>query len=174
MRLSFSVIGVVALGATLIANACSGVCTSVGCQPGFSAKVHRADGSFPSGTHQIAIVVDGVSLTCTFAFPLPMVAGGGTSQPTCPSGMTVWVLPATDCTETNSGSSGTETCTDIPGQFVEWITLTGTPAEVQAQQSVDGTVILDATVTPTYQEVAPNGVECGPICHQALVDWPLQ
>jgi hypothetical protein len=157
MRLSFSGIGVVALGATLIANACSGVCTNVGCQPGFSAKVHRADGSFPTGTHQVAIV-----------------AGGGTSQPTCPSGMTIWVLPVTDCTETNSGSSGTETCTDIPGQFVEWITLTGTPAEVQAQQSVDGAVILDATVAPTYQEVAPNDVECGPICHQALVDWPLQ
>ena len=174
MRLSLLVIGVVALGAILIANACSGVCTSVGCQEGFSAKVHRADGSFPIGTHQIDVFADGVSLTCTFTFPLPTVAGGGTSQPSCPSGMTVWVLPATDCTETNSGSTGAETCTDIPGQFVEWITLTGTPAEVQAQQSVDGAPILEVTVAPTYQEVAPNGAECGPICHQALVDWTLQ
>jgi len=83
-------------------------------------------------------------------------------------------LPATDCTETNSGSTSAETCTDIPGQFVEWITLTGTPAEVDAQQSVDGALILDETVAPTYQEVAPNDAECGPICHEALVDWTLQ
>ncbi len=163
-----------ALGAILIANACSGVCTAVDCQNGFSAKVHRADGSFPSGTHQIDVVADGVSLTCTFTFPLPTVSGGGTSQPSCPSGMTVWVLPATDCTETNSGSTGAETCSGIPGQFVEWITLPGTPAEVQAQQFVDGTPILDATVAPSYQAVAPNDAECGPICHQALADWTLQ
>ena len=172
MRLSLLVIGVVALGSILIA--CSGVCTAVGCQDGFSAKVHRTDGSFPSGTHQIDVVADGVSLSCTFTFPLPTVAGGGTSEPSCPPGMTVSVLPATDCTETNSGSTSAETCTDIPGQFVEWITLTGTPAEVQAQQFVDGALILDETVAPTYQEVAPNDAECGPICHQALVDWTLQ
>jgi hypothetical protein len=125
MRLSLLVIGVVALGAILIA--CWGVCTAVSCQDGFSAKVHRTDGSFPSGTHQIDVVADGVSLSCTFTFPLPTVAGGGTSEPSCPPGMTVSVLPATDCTETNSGSTSAETCTDIPGQFVEWITLTARP-----------------------------------------------
>lgn len=136
--------------------------------------MHRIDGSFPSGTHQIDVVADGVSLSCTFTFPLPTVAGGGTAEPSCPPGMTVSVLPATDCTETNSGSTSAETCTDIPGQFVEWITLTGTPAEVDAQQSVDGALILDEMVAPTYQEVAPNDAECGPICHEALVDWTLQ
>jgi hypothetical protein len=168
MRPSLLVIGVVALSAALIANACSGVCTAVGCQPGFSAKVHRADESFPSGTHQIDVVADGVSLSCTFTFPLPTVAGGGTSEPSCPSGMTVSVLPATSCTETTNGNTTAQTCTDIPGQFVEWITLMGTPAEVQVQQSVDGALILDAMVAPTYQEVAPNDPQCGPICQEAF------
>lgn len=174
MRPSLLVVRMVVGGAALIATACSNVCTETGCQPGFSAKVHRSDGSFPSGTHKIDVVADGVSRTCSFTFPLPTVAGGGTSQPSCPSGMTVWVLPATHCAETNSGGTVAEMCTDIPGQFVEWITLTGTPVEVQAQQSVDGAPILDTAADPTYEEVTPNGADCGPTCHQALVDWTLQ
>jgi hypothetical protein len=171
MRPGLAVMGMVALGAAVAANACSEhACSLVGCTDAFSANVRRADGSFPSGTHRIDVVADGASLTCTFTFPLP-----ANTQPACPAPLAVAVSPATACTEVTTGSSSGMTCTPIPGQFVETITLMGTPAQVQAQQYVDDAPILDEMIAPTYQIVAPNGSECGPVCRQASpVDWTLQ
>jgi hypothetical protein len=44
---------------------------------------------------------------------------------------------------------------------------------VQVQQLVGGAVILDETVSPTYQTDEPNGPGCGPICHQAGAEWTI-
>jgi hypothetical protein len=151
MRPGLVAMGAIALGAAVIADGCSRACTLIGCQDQFSATVLKADGTFPSGTHQVDVVADGVSLTCTFTFPLPTPQGGGTVPPSCSPGMTVYVE-----------------------QAVETITLSGTPSQVDAQQHVDGTLILEASGAPMYQVSAPNGSECGPICHQASVDWTLQ
>jgi hypothetical protein len=38
---------------------------------------------------------------------------------------------------------------------------------------VDGQVILDTDLTPTYKESRPNGPTCGPVCKQASVDLDL-
>ena len=139
MRPGLAVMGMVALGAALAANACSEhACSLVGCQDAFSANVRRADGTFPSGAHRIDVVADGASVTCTFTFPLP-----ANSQPVCPPPLAVAVWPATMCTEVTTGSSSGITCTPIPGQFAETITLMGTPAQVQAQQYVDDAATVD-------------------------------
>ena len=34
-------------------------------------------------------------------------------------------------------------------------------------------MILDQTVSPTYQTNQPNGPGCGPTCHQAGADWTI-
>ena len=131
-------------------------CSEVGCRDGFSASVRRADGSFPSGTHRVEILADGVTLMCTFTFPLETLPGGGTATPSCPQGLFVNVAQAN------------------PGQFVEGIALSGTPAQVHAWQYVDDAAILDATAAPSYAELRPNGSGCEPVCHQASASWMLQ
>src|SRR5436190_21752384 len=72
-------------------------CTLIGCADQFVATVQRADGSFPSGMHRVDVLVDGVSLSCTFAFPSTTASGGGWVYGPCPSGLNVTVEPAAAC-----------------------------------------------------------------------------
>jgi hypothetical protein len=137
----------------------SKTCATRGCSAGFTAKVTSADGSFPSGMYRIELLVDGTSLTCTFAYPAAMLM-----QPLC-SGFFVAFLPETICTDTR--------CDAIPGRFFETMTVTGTPGQVHAWQYVDDVPILDAAVAPSYQDERPNGPECEPVCRQASVAWTL-
>ncbi|HEY7373711.1 MAG TPA: hypothetical protein VIF57_16230 [Polyangia bacterium] len=163
-----------ALAFAAAAPACaSKTCSTVGCFDQFTAKVQRADGSFPSGAHRIDVVADGVSLSCTFDFPIEALPGGGAAAPTCSSGLTAFVGPATVCTQATVSGGSTYTCDPIPGQYVESIALAGTPAQLHASQSVDGASILDVVAAPSYQDVQPNGPECGTVCRQASASWTL-
>jgi hypothetical protein len=144
------------------------VCTLRGCSNQFSATVSRADGSFPNGVHQVDVTVDGVSLSCAFTF------AGGTAPPTCSPDLMLTVAPAERCTETRTGNSVSLRCDPIPGQFVERISLQGTPGELRVVQTVDGVALLDEAMVPAYQAVYPNGPECGGACQQATASWTLQ
>jgi hypothetical protein len=143
-------------------------CTEIGCLDGFSAAVRSADGSFPSGAHRVEVLVGASSLNCAFTYPLPMIGGGSVQQPVCDAGLAVVIGPETTCTESMMTSYP---CDPIAGKFVETIGLSGTPGQVHAWQYVDDAPILDVAVTPTYQIYAPNGSECGPICHLASASW---
>jgi hypothetical protein len=165
-------IATVALAAT--GPACmSKACSTVGCFDQFTATVQRADGSFPSGAHRIDVVADGVSRSCTFIFPLETLPGGGAAVPTCASGLAVFVGPATVCTQTTVNGAVGYKCDPVPGQYVESIALAGTPVQLHASQSVNGTPILEVDAAPSYQDVQPNGPECGTVCRQASASWTL-
>jgi hypothetical protein len=174
MRNRFIGIGICIIAVT--AEACSTTtkeCTLIACQDQFSAAVRRTDGSFPSGMHRIEILADSVDVMCTFAYPLGTVPGGGAASPNCPSGLDVSVGQDEVCTEMTVNGGASLTCEPVPGRYAETIQLVGTPAQVHAWQYVDGAAILDITAAPSYQSVAPNGSECGPICRQASVAWTL-
>jgi len=151
----------------------SKACSTVGCFDQFTATVQRADGSFPSGAHRIDVVADGVSRSCTFIFPLETLPGGGAAVPTCASGLAVFVGPATVCTQTTVNGAVGYKCDPVPGQYVESIALAGTPVQLHASQSVNGTPILEVDAAPSYQDVQPNGPECGTVCRQASASWTL-
>jgi hypothetical protein len=161
-----------AVTSALVFGACLGVagcmsnetmvCGTVGCQDQFSATVTSTDGSIPSGMHQIAITADGAMSTCTFKFPLATLSSGGTVEPECPSGLMVIIGPTTTCTTTSTDAARTQTCTPIAGHFVETITVSGKPAQVQVHQTVDGATVLDQTTSPSYQTSQPNGPGCDP------------
>jgi hypothetical protein len=171
------VAGLVMSGALAAAPGCAiettKTCSLVGCQDQFSANLQTADGSFPSGTHQVDVVADGLTLSCAFSFPLGTAPGGGTIAPSCPMGLNVGVWPATVCTSTTTGATASQTCDPIPGHFVESITLTGAPTRVQLQQSVDGTSLLNVEMAPTYVVNRPNGPDCDPACRQSSASLTL-
>jgi hypothetical protein len=150
------------------------MCTLIGCSDGFSANVRRADGSFPSGAHRVEVVVDGARTTCAFTFPLGTATGGGVSQPACPSPLTVAVWPLTACSDMSGDGAVSRRCDPIADRYQETIGVSGTPGQVHAWQYVDDAAILDAAAAPIYQDVTPNGPECGPVCRQASVAWTLQ
>ncbi len=147
------------------------VCTDVGCEDQFSASVTMDAALVPAGTHTVNVVADGAAMSCTFQFPPADSTGGGAAQ--CSSGLTVFVEPSLVCTTMQSAMGAWEACQPIDGRFGESIWVSGTPSVVQVQQLVGGTVILDQTVSPTYQTYEPNGPRCGPICHQGGAEWTL-
>jgi hypothetical protein len=174
MRRDTMIVGAIYLGGVLAAAGCrSTTCPTIGCFDQFSASVRRADGSFPSGSHRLEVLADGASLTCAFTFPAADASGGGYVYAACPSGLMVNVSPALSCTDVTTGTAVSRRCDPIPGQFVESISLTGTPGQVHVWQYVDDAAVLDAAAAPTYQDAQPNGPECGSVCRQALVAWTM-
>jgi hypothetical protein len=150
----------------LALSGCAGnICLETGCADQVYATVTSADGSFPSGTHRVEVLADGVTRTCTFTFPLATGAGGHDVQPTCGNGLSVGVYPQLAC--------GGDACQPIPGKFEEIITVDGTPAQVHAWQYVDDVAILDAAAAPSYRG-ARTSPDCPPACQTASVTWTLQ
>ncbi len=150
-------------------DALSKGCTLIGCQDSFGATVRSADGSFPSGAHRVEVLADGTSLTCTFVYP-----STSASSQLCDANLSVMVWPETTCTDTMMDGAVSHSCEPIPGKFYESIALPGTPGQVHVWQYVDDTAVLDAALAPSYQEFAPNGRECGPICRQATASLMFQ
>ena len=143
------------------------VCTTAGCTDQFTASLSRADGSFPAGAHQVDVTADGVTMSCTFSF-----AGSGVGA-TCPPELDVTVGPATTCMEFQVGNATGYRCDPIPGQFIEQLTLRGARRDVRVVQSVDGVVMLDQSIAPTYKLTRPNGPDCEPVCEQASATFTL-
>jgi hypothetical protein len=142
-------------------------CTLIGCVDSFTATARSDDGSFPSGAHRVEVLVDTASLTCAFTFPFALAG----DNPSCGIDLTVHVWQETTCTDMTADAGVTHQCDLVPGRFHETITLPNTPGQVHVWQYVDDVPILDVAAAPSYQDVAPNGRECGPICRQATASW---
>jgi len=87
----------------------------------------------------------------------------------CSSGLFVSVNPATTCTEMHTATAVSVRCDPIPGQFIEVLSLFGMPRDVRVVQSIDGVVVIDQSIAPTYTQSRPNGPGCEPLCEQAAV-----
>jgi len=143
------------------------VCTEIGCVNQLSVTVTRADGSFPSGVHQVDVTADGVTRSCTFTF------AGSVVSTACPSGLFLSVNQATTCTEMRTPTAVSLRCDPIPRQFVEVLSMSGMPRDVRVVQSMDGVALLDQSIAPTYKQSRPNGPGCEPLCEQASATLTL-
>jgi hypothetical protein len=143
-------------------------CTDVGCVDYFTVTVTVETDAVAAGMHTLAVTIRGTVFTCTFPIPFPAVGPSGVDLVPCSGRLLVEVDPAMTCTTTQTSNGvTTRTCTPIAGELTETILLPGTPSSVRVQQMVDGTTILDATLTPASTAYAPNGTSCGPTCHEA-------
>jgi hypothetical protein len=128
------------------------ICTLIGCEDEFTATVTVDATMVPAGNHTLTVTIDGAATSCSFNLPeLPNLL----NDP-CAAGFSL----------------------NVPGQptdgkFTEMITIHGTPSSINFHQTLDGTVVLDQTVAPTYQTNQPNGPACGPTCHQAGAEWTI-
>jgi len=173
MRTSLLVSWLSLAAAALAGGGCTTkACPTIGCYDNFAASLQRADHTLPEGTHRIEILADGASSTCSFTFPTSVPSN--TSIVNCATGVNVSVGPELACSDTTINGAIVHRCNPIGGRFIEQINIQGAPGQVHVWQYVDDATILDAAVAPTYQDVSPNGPECGPICRVASVSWTLQ
>jgi hypothetical protein len=148
-------------------------CTEIGCFDHFGAVVSMATSDLPEGLHHVQVTADGTTSVCMFAFTREALSKDGRVAVQCAGGLMVDVRPATVCTPFETGGAKGLKCDPVPGQIEEIITVPGTPSSVQVVQSVDGVVILEQGVTPTYASQQPNGPGCDPICHSAGASWTI-
>lgn len=128
----------------------AGGCTQIGCEDGltieFSAK--------QPGAYTFDIVADGQTITCNATLPLPPCSSPPT--PNCSvAGVSL----------TESGCALVPSAHSLEGLYFYDMH----PKSVEVTVLRDGAEVARQTFAPAYKTVAPNGVECGPVCEQATV-----
>lgn len=149
------------------------VCTTIGCSDQFSAIVTLDATMVAAGTDTLDVTADLLKATCAFPFPPADLPPGEGVMTSCSTGLTLLISPVQVCTTMQTPTVISQQCQPVPGKFTETIRLSGTPSAIHVQQRVEGLVLLDQTVSPTYQVNQPNGPMCGPICHQASATWMI-
>lgn len=123
-------------------------CTLIGCGPAFSVRFDKAS-SFPTGTYQVAVTLDGAHVDCTVTLPLSC----GTSA-VCTSPAVSLLLEGCALPPSEHALGGIE----LP---------LITPATVSIIVQHDGQTIAQGQWSPVYETSHPNGPSCEPECRSA-------
>ena len=116
----------------------SDACTEIGCIDGFVISLVNSD--WDDGRYEFLIDVDGAVVTCEYTIPLGTSDQGGCD------------------------SSGVLIGTGSDHSFYEIFLTTTTATAITVTIQIDGTLLTEASFTPDYQQVYPNGEECPPVC----------
>lgn len=129
-------------------------CTDLGCNDSFSVVFNKVSMAWEPGSYVVSVDADGTKNTCTVDIPL-------TADPACTSAaqMALNLLPI-------SGSSS-------QSKGLESIIIFGTPKLVQVNVARDGVSLGTSVFLPSYSVNEPNGAICGPTCHNAAGDLPV-
>lgn len=122
-------------------------CTLIGCMDQLEVRLKPAAGSLPTGVY--SVLVKSSDFEKTFS------CGIGTASEQC-----------------STQSTHQEEMFFVDNALV--LMLQRQPASVTITTSRDGTKIDEATLTPKYDPVYPNGVECGAVCEQGKAEVVLE
>ncbi|MCB9758921.1 MAG: hypothetical protein H6739_03705 [Alphaproteobacteria bacterium] len=121
-------------------------CTDIGCIDGLEIRF-ETDG-WPAGRYVVALDLDGATETCTATLPF-----GDSPDDGC-DGEASLSLIGTRLPAAQQAIGGV------------WLTRTDLSA-VGLTLSRDDAVLVETTLTPEYETLAPNGEACGPVCRYA-------
>ncbi len=131
-------------------------CTRIGCMDGleiaFTPEAPKA------GTYSITVTAGSDSSTCEVVFPYPKC---GTPATKCAGSIPMMV---------------TETGCELPKdkQTFPKVRMGKAPAEIQIAVKLGKATLSDQKVTPTYEELRPNGPKCDPVCKQGKASVSLE
>lgn len=128
-------------------------CTAAGCSDGFGVFL-VADEPLREGSYEVEVTMDGGPETCRFVVP----GGPSGAEPVC-----------SDSTRLRAFASihdnGAAPDPDAPNAIIVDVFVASTTAVLEVRH--DAAPLFEQTFRPTYQTIAPNGPECGPICELA-------
>ncbi|WP_437591991.1 hypothetical protein [Sorangium sp. So ce1000] len=148
-------------------------CTEMGCADSFSVTAATADKSWAAGEYTLELTVDGAAVSCAYSWTNTPQAGGSGVFVQCSPTVTVAIEAVTTCTETVGRNAVSQSCTPVPGQFRQLLTVRGTPARVDVVARRNGALFGERRFTPKYQTSYPNGKDCAPACRGDAQDWEL-
>jgi hypothetical protein len=127
-------------------------CTAAGCNDGFAVYL-VADEPLREGIYDIEMTMDGDPVTCQIVLP----GGSFGAAPACSDSVRLRVSASIH----NNGAAPDH---DAPNAIIVDMFVAAAVSELKV--SHDEAPLFEQTYRPTYQTVAPNGPECGPVC-----DW---
>ncbi|UQA62862.1 hypothetical protein [Polyangium aurulentum] len=126
------------------------VCTEIGCLNGLSVDLQSAGGWKP-GKYRFEFDFDGTATTCEATLPLRACDAG----------------PSVTCSPNGAVTIGESGCALPPEQHgFSGFNVEGMPRSVKVRITRDGATLAEATSTPSYRKVQPNGEGCPPVCQQ--------
>ena len=123
-------------------------CTEMGCVDGL--QINFDPEITTHGNYVFSVTMDGVTEVCEYS--LPFVEENG-EYGTC-DGENLWL--------TISGTALDASQHSIPDMYIP-----SSPTDVSIEITRDDVLIVSSSFQPEYEEFAPNGKECGPICYNA-------
>jgi len=124
-------------------------CTLVGCSDGLFVDIALRDPQ--EGMHAVEGRLDGAPFRCE----IDVRAGTGGRPPTCTD----------ERIEPGAIYGGSEPSPGLILRFNDFL-----PEEVELRLLRGDAELGSWSLQPDYQETAPNGYECGPVCQVASVD----
>jgi hypothetical protein len=151
-------------------------CSDVGCIDSVSFQIKTADGTWPDGAYTVELTANGASYACSMTLPDDLPANGSISTIRCEPPLSyVGVTLRTDvlCTEHHDATSGSQSCTPVPGHYTLSGSLASTPSTLSLRVTRDSGLLVEQSLPLTYSTTQPNGPDCGPTCRQASVELTL-
>ena len=123
-------------------------CTEMGCVDGLNITFNSEIKTH--GNYVFVVTLDDVTTTCEYT--LPFISTDGEYGNCDRDGISLTI----------SGTALDESQHSIPYMYIP-----SSPESVSIEITRDGTSIASDSFSPEYEESAPNGKDCGPICYSA-------
>jgi hypothetical protein len=123
-------------------------CTEIGCSDGVNITFDSEITTH--GNYVFVVTLDGVPTTCEYSLPFVEIDGAYGS------------CDREGISLTLSGTALDESQHSIPYMYIP-----SSPEAISIEITRDGSSIASTSFVPEYEESAPNGKECGPICYSA-------
>lgn len=157
-------------------SAAAPLCAANWCSDGIRLNLRAGNDAWHTGTYAFEFRFGDVTHVCETALPegFPLFPSMARKLP-CRPELQAYFWAATQCEpEHSDGSAGACTSIDSNGGWQLSVILDDeTPDALAVRVERDGHVILERSVAPVYQEIRPNGRECGPICMRSQVELRL-
>ncbi|HKO93316.1 MAG TPA: hypothetical protein VJU61_19305 [Polyangiaceae bacterium] len=128
------------------------LCTLVGCSDGFTVNL-VANEPLREGSYDVEVTMDGAPATCRISLPVDLGA-----DPACSDSASL----RASATVHNNGAPPDR---DVPNAIIVNVLVAADVAVLNVRH--DDAPLFEQTYRPSYQTIAPNGPECGPICSSA-------
>lgn len=143
-------------------------CTDLPCAAVANVRIALSPEAAGVGQHGIEVDVDGQRKSCS----LHHLSASSREDAKCEGGVSVRIGPvmrsvAVKLPGLDTAGSGEE---PVPGQFVMQVTISGHPKAVTITHARPDNTTARHVVEPTYEDHAPNGPGCPPVCAVANQD----
>lgn len=148
-------------------------CTEIGCGDGVTVSL-RHNGEWTEGKYEFRFDVDGKQSLCSANLPEDLPGSTTTATLSCAPALDVSLSLEFECHEMRTKDAVSQSCQPIADRWLIRAQIDGTPRKLKVHVARGDEELLSKSLDLKYDDVRPNGAECGPVCKQSAVDLKLE